>query len=277
MIDQRPELLDIAIAARPSLIAISFGDPAPHVARLHDEGILVASQVQSRAWAETALAAGVDVLVAQGTEGGGHTGSVGTLPLLQIVLELTDRPVLAAGGIATGRGLAAVLAAGAVGRLGRHAVPSRRRGAQQPACPRRESSRATRRKRCTRVSTTAFRTRPGRPSSAAVLSATRSMSSGLAERTSSARGARLGRSSGRRKRSRTTTSRTSTPDKPVGLLDTVSPAATIVSTIEKQAERLLAAPATRSQALSGRQPRKIRVESYRETQASARAAVGGAG
>ena len=115
VIDQRPELLDIAIAARPSLISISFGDPAPHVARLHDEGILVASQVQSRAWAETALAAGVDLLVAQGSEGGGHTGSVGTLPLLQIVLELTDRPVLAAGGIATGRGLAAVLAAGASG------------------------------------------------------------------------------------------------------------------------------------------------------------------
>ena len=44
-----------------------------------------------------------------------HTGSVGTLPLLQLVLELTERPVLAAGGIATGRGLAAVLAAGAVG------------------------------------------------------------------------------------------------------------------------------------------------------------------
>ncbi len=115
VIDQRPELLDIAIAARPSLIAISFGDPAPHVARLHAEGILVASQVQSRQWAETALAAGVDVLVAQGTEAGGHTGSVGTLPLLQIVLELTDRPVVAAGGIATGRGLAAVLAAGAAG------------------------------------------------------------------------------------------------------------------------------------------------------------------
>jgi nitronate monooxygenase len=57
----------------------------------------------------------VDVLVAQGTEAGGHTGSVGTLPLLQIVLELTDIPVLAAGGIATGRGIAAVLAAGAAG------------------------------------------------------------------------------------------------------------------------------------------------------------------
>ena len=115
VIDQRPELLDIAIAARPKLISISFGDAGPHVARLHDAGILVASQVQSRHWAEVAVAAGVDIVVAQGTEAGGHTGAVGTLPLLQIVLELTDLPVVAAGGIATGRGLAAVLAAGAVG------------------------------------------------------------------------------------------------------------------------------------------------------------------
>ena len=115
VIAKRPELLELAIAARPKLISISFGDPGPHVARLREAGILVASQVQSRRWAETALEADVDVLVAQGTEAGGHTGSVGTLPLLQIVLEMTDRPVVAAGGIATGRGLAAVVAAGAAG------------------------------------------------------------------------------------------------------------------------------------------------------------------
>ncbi|MCY7302052.1 MAG: nitronate monooxygenase [Thermoleophilia bacterium] len=114
-IEQRPELLDIAIAARPTLISISFGDPAPYVSRLHEAGIIVASQVQSRDWAAVALEAGVDILVAQGTEAGGHTGSVGTLPLLQIVLEMTNRPVVAAGGIASGRGLAAVLAAGAEG------------------------------------------------------------------------------------------------------------------------------------------------------------------
>ena len=115
VVDQRPDLLDLAIAARPTLISISFGDPAPFVPRLREAGILVASQVQNRKWASVALDAGVDLLVAQGTEAGGHTGSVGTLPLLQVILELTDRPVVAAGGIATGRGLAAVLAAGAAG------------------------------------------------------------------------------------------------------------------------------------------------------------------
>ena len=116
VLERRPQLLDVAIAAKPQLISISFGDPSPYVKRVHDAGILLCSQVQSRAWAQTALDAGVDMLVAQGTEAGGHTGSaVSTLPLLQIVLEMTDKPVIAAGGIATGRGLAAVLAAGAAG------------------------------------------------------------------------------------------------------------------------------------------------------------------
>ncbi len=115
VLERRPNLLEIAIAARPRLIGISFGDPAPFVERLHRAGILVASQVQNRQWAQAAIDAGVNVIVAQGTEAGGHTGTVATLPLLQIVLEMTDRPVVAAGGIATGRGFAAVLAAGAAG------------------------------------------------------------------------------------------------------------------------------------------------------------------
>lgn len=113
VLEQRPHLLEMAIEARPALVSVSFGDPAPYVPRLREAGIVVASQVQSRRWAQTAIDGGVDVVVAQGGEAGGHTGSVGTLPLLQLVLEQTDRPVVAAGGIATGRGLAAVLAAGA--------------------------------------------------------------------------------------------------------------------------------------------------------------------
>lgn len=116
VVDRRPELIELALKTRPKLVGLSFGDPAPYVARFHEAGILVAAQVQSRERAEIALAAGVDIVVAQGTEAGGHTGDVGTLPLLQIVLELAnDVPVVAAGGIATGRGLAAVLAAGAAG------------------------------------------------------------------------------------------------------------------------------------------------------------------
>ncbi len=116
VLERRPNLLDLAVAAKPNLVSISFGDPAPYAQRVHEAGALLASQIQTRASAQIALAAGVDMLIAQGTEAGGHTGSaVGTLPLLQLVLDMTEKPVLAAGGIATGRGLAAVLAAGAAG------------------------------------------------------------------------------------------------------------------------------------------------------------------
>lgn len=115
VLERRPRLLEIAIEANPTLISISFGDPARYIPTIRNAGILTGAQVQNRHWAQVALDARVDVLIAQGTEAGGHTGAVGTLPLLQIVLEMTDKPVVAAGGIATGRGLAAVLAAGAAG------------------------------------------------------------------------------------------------------------------------------------------------------------------
>ncbi|SDN99427.1 nitronate monooxygenase family protein [Geodermatophilus sp. DSM 45219] len=114
-LEERPELLDAAIAARPTLVGVSFGDPAPAVARLHEAGIAVASQVNTADDARRAQAAGVDLLVVQGTEAGGHTGHRAMLPLLQEVLVLADRPVLAAGGIATGAGVAAALVAGAAG------------------------------------------------------------------------------------------------------------------------------------------------------------------
>jgi nitronate monooxygenase len=111
----RPDLLEATIAAEPSLVSVSFGDPEPYVGPLHDAGIAVAAQVNTVADVHRAVDAGVDVLVAQGSEAGGHTGQRATLPLLQEVLTLTDRPVVAAGGIATGRGMAAALVAGAAG------------------------------------------------------------------------------------------------------------------------------------------------------------------
>lgn len=112
----RPELLDTAIATRPFLISISFGDLAPFANDVRAAGIRLAAQVQNRESALAAVEAGADIIVAQGTEAGGHTGEVGTLPLLQIVLEaVSDRPVVAAGGIASAPGVAAVLAAGAQG------------------------------------------------------------------------------------------------------------------------------------------------------------------
>jgi nitronate monooxygenase len=114
-IERRPELLEAAIVARPFLLSLSFGSPAPYVERVHAAGITIATQVNSVRRAREAAQGGVDVVVAQGTEAGGHTGRVGTLPLLQAVLEAVETPVLAAGGIASARGVAAVLAAGAQG------------------------------------------------------------------------------------------------------------------------------------------------------------------
>ncbi|WP_172798315.1 nitronate monooxygenase family protein [Mycobacterium sp. GA-1285] len=111
-----PELLDVALTAKPALLAVSFGDDWSWVQRAHDAGVPVAAQVADVTAALRAVDTGVDVVVARGAEGGGHgEARIGTLPLLAEVLDAVTVPVLAAGGIATGRGLAAVLAAGASG------------------------------------------------------------------------------------------------------------------------------------------------------------------
>ncbi|HET8845280.1 MAG TPA: nitronate monooxygenase [Ktedonobacteraceae bacterium] len=113
---KRPDLLEAAIEARPFLISLSFGSPASFVEKVHQHGILLATQVNTRAEAVQAAQDGVDLVVVQGTEAGGHvTGEVSTLPLLQAVLDAVQIPVLVAGGIATPRGVAAALAAGAEG------------------------------------------------------------------------------------------------------------------------------------------------------------------
>ncbi|MCD2186870.1 nitronate monooxygenase [Actinomycetospora soli] len=110
-------LLDVAFSHRIGMVANALGPPpADLVERAHGAGVVVASLVGQRKHAERQLAAGVDVLVAQGTEAGGHTGTVATTVLTPEVVEVAgDRPVLAAGGIATGDQMAAALALGAAG------------------------------------------------------------------------------------------------------------------------------------------------------------------
>lgn len=114
-----PDLSDQLDAIReiaPPLVSLSYGAYEPFVAPLREAGIVVATQVGTPEEARHAVDAGVDVVVARGSEGGGHgRDAVSTLVLLQAVLDAVDHPVLAAGGIATSRGLAAVLAAGAAG------------------------------------------------------------------------------------------------------------------------------------------------------------------
>lgn len=113
---EEPGLLDAALAASPLLLSVSFGDAWSWVGRVREEGVVTAVQVSTVEEAVRAEGAGVELLVARGAEGGGHGDPrVGTLPLLEGVLDAVSVPVLAAGGIATPRGLAAVLAAGAAG------------------------------------------------------------------------------------------------------------------------------------------------------------------
>jgi nitronate monooxygenase len=109
-------LLEDALAARPVLLSVSFGTDWSWVGKAHDAGIATATQVYDGIGARQAVDAGVDILVARGSEGGGHgDAKLGTLPLLDTVLEVVSVPVLAGGGIASPRSLAAVLAAGASG------------------------------------------------------------------------------------------------------------------------------------------------------------------
>ncbi len=110
----RPDLFDVAVAARPALLSVSFGQDWDWVRRAHDAGLTVTTQVATVDAARRAVDVGVDVLVARGAEGGGHgEPTMGTLPLLAEVLDAVDVPVLAAGGISSPRAVAAVLAAGA--------------------------------------------------------------------------------------------------------------------------------------------------------------------
>ena len=116
---RRPELLDIALSARPRAIMLSFGDPRPFAPRIKSAGALLICQVQSEDMALMALDAGADILIAQGTEAGGHGASRTTIDIVPAIVDLTAGrvPVAAAGGIADGRGLAAMMMLGACGVL----------------------------------------------------------------------------------------------------------------------------------------------------------------
>ena len=109
--------LDIALAHRPSLVANALGPPPREmIDRCHEAGIRVAALAGTKVHAERHVAAGADIIIAQGTEGGGHTGHIGSMVLLPEVVDAVDPvPVLGAGGIGRGRQMAAAMALGAAG------------------------------------------------------------------------------------------------------------------------------------------------------------------
>jgi enoyl-[acyl-carrier protein] reductase II len=109
------EIVSICIAEGVRVVATGAGNPGPIIPRLKEAGILVMPVVASVALAKRLERMGADLLVAEGMESGGHIGEVTTLPLVPQVVDAVSIPVVAAGGIADGRGLAASLALGAVG------------------------------------------------------------------------------------------------------------------------------------------------------------------
>ncbi len=116
-LDRNPAALDVALEAQPAAVMLSFGDPAPFTARIKSAGVKIICQVQTLAQAKEAAAAGADVIIAQGRDAGGHAGTTrGTMGLVPAVVDaVAPIPVVAAGGIADGRGLAAALNLGAAG------------------------------------------------------------------------------------------------------------------------------------------------------------------
>ncbi len=114
------DAVEQALSRHPSAVMLSFGDPRPFVRPVREAGVPLIIQVTDLDEARQAVDLDADVIVAQGAEAGGHGGSPGrsTFSFVPVVADLAaPTPVLAAGGIADGRGLAAALALGAAGAL----------------------------------------------------------------------------------------------------------------------------------------------------------------
>src|ERR1700681_1032831 len=113
-----PAAFQVTLAQRVPVLSLAWGRSADLTYQAHEAGMKVVHMVSTPEEAGLVASDGADVVVGQGTEGGGHVGTMSTLPLVPLVVDVVGGvPVLAAGGIADGRGLAAVLMLGAQGAL----------------------------------------------------------------------------------------------------------------------------------------------------------------
>jgi nitronate monooxygenase len=119
---REPQLLEQALARQPAALMLSFGDLEPHASRIKALGVPLICQVQSMKYLREAVAAGADIIVAEGCEAGGHSGYRGVFTLVPeaadyLAKHSPDTVLVAAGGVGDGRGLAAALMLGADGVL----------------------------------------------------------------------------------------------------------------------------------------------------------------
>jgi nitronate monooxygenase len=129
---EQPDLLELALGRQPTAICLSFGDPRPFAEQILAAGVPLICQVQTLADAKPAVEANASIVVAQGTEAGGHGGTRSTSTLVPEVADLlarisADTLLCAAGGIADGRGLAGSACSGCRWSIGRLAVLGVRR------------------------------------------------------------------------------------------------------------------------------------------------------
>jgi enoyl-[acyl-carrier protein] reductase II len=109
------QVIELCVKEHVPVVTTGAGNPGPYIKPLHNAGIKVFPLVSSVALARRLARQGVDGLVVEGHESGGHVGDVSTLPLVPQIVDAVQVPIVAAGGIADGRGVAAALALGAVG------------------------------------------------------------------------------------------------------------------------------------------------------------------
>ncbi|MBO0741643.1 MAG: nitronate monooxygenase, partial [Hyphomicrobiaceae bacterium] len=107
--------IDVTFEENVPIIVSGLGDPGAIVPQAHCAGVKVLALVGTAKQAKSVERSGVDAVIASGHEGGGHVGRIGTMALVPRVVDVVDIPVVAAGGLADGRGLVAALALGAAG------------------------------------------------------------------------------------------------------------------------------------------------------------------